>query len=270
MAQYVNPIYDTVFKYIMQDEKVAKILIGNTLNFTIKSISMIDNNNCATMQNGQTTFQLNFSATIIDKNGHEQFLHIEVKKALEQGEIMRFRQNIKFLRKGQDLIKNNGNKDHQLSKYTIYILSPELVEDLDYSVFNGLTHKITFVIAPLTKKNVKTHLDKLLSIFSECDPYNPQRMIEIDEFFDDSDDYRTIMKALQKASVDAQLRGNLDLEQYAYKKYLNLENEINELQEQIAEKDRKTAQKLFAIGQSVEEIAEFLSADVEKIKEYLK
>lgn len=301
MAQYVNPIYDTVFKYIMQDEKVAKILIGNILNTKVESITMNNNEYSAVMPNGQTVFKLDFSARIVDDNGNKQLVHIEVQKALEQGEIMRFRQYMGALymdntKCTKETVKSKNNKnitvEHPLPIHSIYILGHELGDGLDYSVMhgdnifrdqngniisvpanndyiNGLTHKITFVIAPLTKKNVKTHLDKLLSIFSECDPYNPQRMIEIDEFFDDSDDYRTIMKALQKASVDAQLRGNLDLEQYAYKKYLNLENEINDLQEQLAEKDRKTAQKLFAIGQSVEEIAEFLSVDVEKIKEYL-
>ena len=38
MAHVVNPIYDTVFKYIMQDEKVAKVLIGNILKTKVVSI----------------------------------------------------------------------------------------------------------------------------------------------------------------------------------------------------------------------------------------
>ena len=43
MAHVVNPIYDTVFKYIMQDEKVAKVLIGNILKTKVVSIQMNNN-----------------------------------------------------------------------------------------------------------------------------------------------------------------------------------------------------------------------------------
>ena len=64
------------------------------------------------------------------------------------------------------------------------------------------------------KKNVKTHLDRLLTIFSDTAPNS--KFIELDEYYDNSEDYRTIMRVLQKASSDKQLRGNLDLEQYAW------------------------------------------------------
>ena len=75
-------------------------------------------------------------------------------------------------------------------------------------------HTVIFVIAPLIKKNVKTHLDRLLTIFSDTAPNS--KFIELDEYYDNSEDYRTIMRVLQKASSDKQLRGNLDLEQYAW------------------------------------------------------
>ena len=316
MAQVVNPIYDTVFKYIMQDEKVAKVLISNILKTKVVSIQMNNNEYAAMLPDGKTVFKLDFSATIEDKNGHHQLVHIEVQKALEEGEIMRFRHYLGAIymdatKKYQETITNpKTNKtitvEHPLPIHTIYILGHELGDGLSNSVMhgenifrdqdgnviqiptnndyiNGLTHTVTFVIAPLTKKNVKTHLDRLLSIFSECEPNKEE--IEVDEYFDDSDDYRTLMKALQKASVDQQLRGNLELEQYEWGKQTKMMKQNAELLEQlslhkmqISQKDEQISQqkeqlsaaiKALSATNSAEQIAQILNIDIQQVKEIL-
>ena len=274
MAHVVNPIYDTVFKYIMQDEKVAKVLIGNILKTKVVSIQMNNNEYAAMLPDGKKVFKLDFSATILDKAGKQQLVHIEVQKALEEGEIMRFRHYLGAIymdatKKYQETISNPKTNEqitveHPLPIHTIYILGHTLGDGLSESVMhgenifkdqdgniiqipenndyiNGLTHTVTFVIAPLTKKNVKTHLDRLLSIFSDCEPNKEE--IEIDEYFDDSDDYRTLMKALQKASVDKQLRGNLELEQYEWAKQTKLMRRNIELQGMVDAKEKQLLQK---------------------------
>ncbi|MBQ3657862.1 MAG: hypothetical protein II956_13655 [Bacteroidales bacterium] len=228
MAQVVNPIYDTVFKYLMQDEKVAKVLIGNILKTKVVSIQMNNNEYSALLPDGKKIFKLDFSATILDRSGRHQLVHIEVQKALEEGEIMRFRSYLGAIymdetKKYQETVKNPKTKietvvEQPLPIHSIYILGHELgdiiqvPDNSDY--INGLTHTVIFVIAPLIKKNVKTHLDRLLTIFSDTAPNS--KFIELDEYYDNSEDYRTIMRVLQKASSDKQLRGNLDLEQYAW------------------------------------------------------
>ncbi|MBR4266555.1 MAG: hypothetical protein IKQ46_10930, partial [Bacteroidales bacterium] len=144
----------------------------------------------------------------------------------------------------------------------------QIPPDNDY--LNGLTHTVSFVIAPLTKKNVKTHLDRLLSIFSDCEPNKEE--IEIDEYFDDSDDYRTLMKALQKASVDKQLRGNLELEQYEWAKQTKLMKSNAELQEQLSQKNAQLSAAIKALSatNSAEQIAQILNVDKQQVDEILK
>jgi hypothetical protein len=280
MAQVVNPIYDTVFKYLMQDEKVAKVLIGNILNTKVISIQMNNNEYSALLPDGKKIFKLDFSATILDKSGKHQLVHIEVQKALEDGEIMRFRSYLGAIymdetKKYQETIKDPKTKtetiiEHPLPIHSIYILGHELGDGLGKSVMlgenifkdqdgniiqipsnndyiNGLTHTVTFVIAPLTKKNVKTHLDKLLTIFSETEPNS--KIIELDEYYDDSEDYRTIMRVLQKASSDKQLRGNLDLEQYAWNNQLKMERRAQELQGRINEMGTQLSQQQAQLSQ---------------------
>ncbi|MCQ2974070.1 MAG: hypothetical protein MJ211_04595 [Bacteroidales bacterium] len=319
MARVVNPIYDTVFKYIMQDPRVAKVLIGNILNTKIEDISMNNNEYSAILPDGKHVFKLDFTATILDNNNKKQLIHIEVQKALESGEIMRFREYLGALymdktKCDKEIVQTYKGRtkeiEHPYPIHSIYILGHELGDGLKYSVMKGeniffdqqgnvinvpenndyikgLTHKITFVIAPLTKNNVKTHLDRLLTIFCECNPNNPQHEIEIDEYFDDSEDYKILIQALQKASGDKQLQGNLNLEQHAWKNFINLENENKDLKEivneqhsklveqenKLIEKEnqiRKTVKKLNQLGESIEDIAKFLSIDIQKVEEYLK
>ena len=303
MAHVVNPIYDTVFKYIMQDEKVAKVLIGNILKTKVVSIQMNNNEYAAMLPDGKKVFKLDFSATILDKLGKQQLVHIEVQKALEEGEIMRFRHYLGAIymdatKKYQETITNPKTNEqitveHPLPIHTIYILGHELGSGLNNSVMhgenifkdqdgnviqipenndyiNGLTHTVTFVIAPLTKKNVKTHLDRLLSIFSDCEPNKEE--IEIDEYFDDSDDYRTLMKALQKASVDKQLRGNLELEQYEWAKQTKLMKNNAELREQLLQKDAQLSAAIKALSavNSAEQIAQILNVSKQQVEMILK
>ena len=317
MAHVVNPIYDTVFKYIMQDEKVAKVLIGNILKTKVVSIQMNNNEYAAMLPDGKKVFKLDFSATILDKLGKQQLVHIEVQKALEEGEIMRFRHYLGAIymdatKKYQETITNPKTNEqitveHPLPIHTIYILGHELGSGLSNSVMhgenifkdqdgnliqipenndyiNGLTHTVTFVIAPLTKKNVKTHLDRLLSIFSDCEPNKEE--IEIDEYFDDSDDYRTLMKALQKASVDKQLRGNLELEQYEWAKQTKLmknnaelraqlsqqQEQLSQQQEQLFQKDAQLSAAIKALSatNSAEQIAKILDVSKQQVEMILK
>jgi hypothetical protein len=199
-----------------------------------------------------------------------------VQKALEDGEIMRFRL-----------------MEHPLPIHSIYILGHELGDGLSESVMhgenifkdqdgniiqipanndyiNGLTHTVTFVIAPLTKKNVKTHLDKLLTIFSDTAPNS--KIIELDEYYDDSEDYRTIMRVLQKASSDKQLRGNLDLEQYAWDNQMKMERRTRELQGKVSEMGKQLAAAIKALSanNTLEQIAKILNVDMQQVEEILK
>jgi hypothetical protein len=287
----------------MQDEKVAKVLIGNILKTKVVSIQMNNNEYAAMLPDGKKVFKLDFSATILDKLGKQQLVHIEVQKALEEGEIMRFRHYLGAIymdatKKYQETITNPKTNEqitveHPLPIHTIYILGHELGSGLSNSVMhgenifkdqddnliqipenndyiNGLTHTVTFVIAPLTKKNVKTHLDRLLSIFSDCEPNKEE--IEIDEYFDDSDDYRTLMKALQKASVDKQLRGNLELEQYEWAKQTKLMKNNAELREQLLQKDAQLSAAIKALSavNSAEQIAQILNVSKQQVDMILK
>ncbi len=58
MAKVCNPIYDTVFKFLMEDERVAKVLLGGILNKKIETVE-IKGHEC-TIENPDGTIQIPF------------------------------------------------------------------------------------------------------------------------------------------------------------------------------------------------------------------
>ena len=56
MVKVYNPIYDTVFKYLMEDDKAAKVLLGNILDKKIKVLTLKNNDYTIVSEDGVTLF----------------------------------------------------------------------------------------------------------------------------------------------------------------------------------------------------------------------
>jgi len=84
--------------------------------------------------------------------------------------------------------------------------------------------------------------------------------------------YRTIMRVLQKASSDKQLRGNLDLEQYAWDNQMKMERRTRELQGKVSEMGKQLAAAIKALSanNTLEQIAKILNVDMQQVEEILK
>ena len=95
--QIANPIYDVVFKYLMEDAKIAKLLISSIIGEEIETLDFRPQEFTADIDTGLegrigllTVYRLDFSATINTVDGPKQVL-IEIQKAKYATDIMRFR-----------------------------------------------------------------------------------------------------------------------------------------------------------------------------------
>ncbi|OQX77504.1 MAG: hypothetical protein B6D61_07065 [Bacteroidetes bacterium 4484_249] len=103
-----NPIYDVVFKYMMDDNRVAKLLISAIINEEIIELEFrpkekvvelsheqIESNPNLKNLKGRITFftvyRLDFSAVVKTKDGEHKKVLIEIQKAKYPTDIMRFR-----------------------------------------------------------------------------------------------------------------------------------------------------------------------------------
>jgi len=102
-----NPIYDVVFRYLMEDIDSAIIVISTLINEKIKKLQLEplthsekkgkDNNNA--IQDPKTQedirlFHLDFTAIVELPDGTEELIMIELQKATEPDDIFRFKRYI--------------------------------------------------------------------------------------------------------------------------------------------------------------------------------
>lgn len=87
-----NPIYDVVFKRMMGNDKVAKFFIGTLLDKVIETVEVKPQEFTYTDEfSALAVFRLDFLATIKTETGEFIKVLIEIQKAKNEIDLMRFR-----------------------------------------------------------------------------------------------------------------------------------------------------------------------------------
>lgn len=108
--QILNPIYDVVFKYLMEDKKIAKLFLSALIEEEIVELEFLpqeyqadfdglqtQNNKkekTIALQTGLTVCRIDFSAKIKQPDGTQKLTIIEVQKSRLSSDLMRFRNYI--------------------------------------------------------------------------------------------------------------------------------------------------------------------------------
>ena len=217
-----NPIYDVVFKRMMENEKVAKFFIGTLLEQTIETIevkpqeytyegefNLSNQEDVEKYENRMEErfsiwiYRLDFIATIKTETGEFKKILIEIQKASNEIDIMRFRNYLAEHYKKEDTI--NG-ETVVLPITTIYILGFKLPEiltscikvernykdlinkttlDVKCDFVEKLTHDSYVVQVERITDRYSTRLDKLLSVFEQTNFVDDKKIIK--EFNHDTD-----------------------------------------------------------------------------------
>ena len=94
-----NPIYDVVFKYLMEDIQSAKIILSTLINEKIKKLTFEPISHTEKIQDTKSDkiiklFHLDFTALIEKPDGKEELIMIEIQKANKANDIFRFKRYI--------------------------------------------------------------------------------------------------------------------------------------------------------------------------------
>ena len=90
--QIANPIYDVVFKYLMQNNEIAILILSTILEEEILALDLLPQETAITLENRSfTVYRLDFAALIKTSGGEERHVVIEIQKAKFAADIMRFR-----------------------------------------------------------------------------------------------------------------------------------------------------------------------------------
>jgi hypothetical protein len=144
--QIANPIYDVVFKYLMDDSKIARLLISTIIAEKVISLDFRPQESIGELKDRSlTVYRLDFSAKIKTTDGYKNVL-IEIQKAKLATDIMRFR---KYL--GEQYQKKENSYEVEISGRTQRKAMPIL------SIY-FLGHKLDHITAPIIKVN-RQYLD---------------------------------------------------------------------------------------------------------------
>ena len=87
-----NPIYDSVFKYLIEDERIAKILLSALLKKEVLKVEPRPHEYSNITRNNISMFRIDFGATVREADGSERLVLIELQKTWLETETLRFRQ----------------------------------------------------------------------------------------------------------------------------------------------------------------------------------
>lgn len=277
-----NPIYDSVFKFLMEDERIAKILLSALLKKEVLSVEMRRHEYTNTTRNDISMFRIDFSARIKDEDGNEKLILVELQKTWVETETLRFRQYLaaQYNNKENMVCEETPSQSYAYPMVAVYLLGhcvgkvyepvvyvnhaarnydgKEVKDGMKDPFINSLTHDSIIVQLPLLKDKITNHLYKVLSVFDQKhrDKVNSQ-LVNLDESKYKGDaDMEHILRRLTQATVNAELRQDMNVEDEYYSAIENRDTTIMEKDKLIAQKDDEIAIKEGVIAEKEGVIAE--------------
>jgi hypothetical protein len=289
--QIANPIYDVVFKYMMEDAKVAKLLISSIINEEIEELKFrpqefttdIEKESISNKPGILTVYRIDFTAAIKTKDGLKNVI-IEIQKAKFATDIMRFRRYLGEQYANSDntqtITINNVSRKSGIPVISIYFLGHQLdhtdagvigvkrsYTDLitgktiktRESFIESLTHDSYIIQIPKLTKKRRTELEILLSVFdqsSRVEPYHHILNIKEDEY---PKKYSHLIRRLQKAVSDSEMKKRMDFEDGMLDDLKDMQRSIDKLERNtkiITEEKERAIEEKERITEEKERITE--------------
>ena len=253
-----NPIFDIVFKRMMENERVAKFFIGTLLGQIIETIEVKPQEFTYTDKlAGLAVFRLDFVATIKTETGEQKKVLIEIQKAKNQIDLMRFRNYLAEQYKKEDFVNNEKTI---LPITTIYILGFKLPEietpcikvernykdlvnnkiiDKKSDFVEKLTHDSFIVQVDRITNSYSTKLEKLLSLFEQQHFIDDKKITKEFTHELDNEDIKLTADILHFSGTNPEERKKIETEQEAWRTVNAMfEDAKKELMAVIDEKNR--------------------------------
>ena len=287
MIQIANPIYDSVFKYLMEDERIAKTLLSALLKKEVVAVEMRRNEYTNGVRDNISMFRIDFGAHVKEPDGTIRLVLIELQKTWLETETLRFRQYLGAQYSNPENVPSENNKDgYAIPMVAIYLLGHRVGDinvpvlyvkhkayDYDGNVVTdgipdpfveSLIHDSIIVQIPLLHGQVNNRLEKVLSVFDQSQKNGSDRHVlnVNDTPFDDDDDMQYLLRRLLMAAANAQLRQEMNVEDEYFKA-------LEDRDTALMMKDKKLAEQAEQLEQNKAEL-EQNKAELEQNKAQLR
>ena len=302
MIYYVaNPIYDSVFKFLMEDERIAKTVLTALLKKEVVSVEMRRHEHPNITRDNISMFRIDFAARVREEDGSVRLILIELQKTWLDTETLRFRRYLAAQYNAEEnMIKEVEGKGYAVPMVAVYLLGhrvgdidkavvyvnhkaldydgKEVENGMDDPFINSLTHDSILVQIPLLHGKINNRLDKVLSVFdqSQRDKKNQQMLcLEGDKYKDDSD-MMYIVHRLGLATMSANIRQEMNDEDEYYSaieardtQVMKLNKIISEQANQVNEQAtqiKSMAQGMLENGIPLEMVAKMMNRTPEEVR----
>ncbi|WP_250629978.1 hypothetical protein [Rhodoflexus caldus] len=276
--QIANPIYDVVFKYLMEDNKVARIFLSALLGKEIVELQFQpqelstdfgqeEQSSRIEFTTGLTFYRLDFAARIRTETGEEQQIIIELQKAKLTNDMIRFRSYLGKQYMNADLFRWIVSRQGRRYKagipiYAIFILGESLQEYAEVPVVKletavrdyhtgellgskgdfvpSLFHEGLIINVPALSHRRRNELETLLSIFDQEQIDESHHVMTVREE-DFPERYRPVIRRLQAAVQSKEMRNKMQIEDDFLRELNDYEFRI-ETAEKRAEEERRLRQ----------------------------
>ena len=261
-----NPIYDLAFKYLMEDERVVKILLSALLRKQVVEVETRRNELINVQRDPVSVFRLDYRAVTVDKDGREEHVLIELQKSDLPSDLLRFRQYLGTqYRLEENMVLDNDDPEckrkHALPMIAIYLLGhkvgaieePVLYVNTRAENYEGepvtrglpdpfvdsLTHSSIIVQIPLLHGRVRNHVERILNIFDQTRMDSQHHyLLNIDEAdYGEDEELRLIFHRLLTAGASREMREKMEMEDLMLRDYEERGVELLKQKKQLKEKD---------------------------------
>jgi uncharacterized protein YukE len=286
-----NPIYDIVFKYLMEDLDIAKGLLSTILEVEIIELTLQPQETISESQ--QVTkairvYRIDFAAIIKQEDGQTKKVLIELQKTKRNTNAIRFRRYLaENYQKEDTIIENGREKKRPLEIITIYLLGFQLNkiptailhskphfrdvinnENADYAnseeFIKLLTHESYFIQIPKLIEPTKTRIEKILSIFNQTLKSSDEHSLNY-ELSDDDPLLQKIINRLTRAIASDDMRRKMNVEDEIESDFADFHDTIEQKDEEIKQNKQIIEQNKQVIEQN-KQVIEQKDQEIEKLK----
>ena len=237
MISIANPIYDAVFKYLMEDNRVAKTVLSALLKREVVEVEMRKHEYTNGTRDKISMFRIDFGAKVRQDDGSLKLVLIELQKTWLETETLRFRQYLGTQYANPDnILKDDNPNGYGIPMITVYLLGHRVGEieepvlyvrhkSYDYDgvevtkgmpdpFVESLVHDSIIVQIPLLHGRVNNRLVEVLSVFDQTNKDGNNRQvlnIDADTYRGDAE-MEHILHRLLVAASDAKLRQDMNVE----------------------------------------------------------
>jgi hypothetical protein len=281
-VRIANPIYDVVFKYLLDDEKVARLLLSALLGKEVLELQFrpTEVHHEAARPDGTQllVLRMDFAAAVRLEDGGRKLVLIEIQKARNAWDVQRFRRYLgSNYASPENVYLDPDGKEQALPIVTIYFLGQGL-ECVDVPVLKinrhyldlatgdevritdpfveALTHDSIVVQINRLKNRRRTELERLLEVFDQglASRSDPHLLDILEENFPEH--HREVLRRLMRAGAEKGVRDSMDVEDDIMTAFQDQARESADLRQVLAEKDQVIEEKKHVIEEKDRQIAD--------------